>query len=85
MNRQILNLDIGMAGWQMASLAWLAVRCTPLLGLSFLVVCQGPPFQTKVSQDKSVDCLIIHTLYPHLYRIQFKDAAVRDHKSSQGW
>ena len=31
----------------MASLAWLAVCCTTLLGLSFLVVCQGPPFQTK--------------------------------------
>ena len=31
-----------------------------------------------------LSCLIIHTLYPHLYRIQFKDAAVRDHKSSQG-
>ena len=54
------------------------------LGFSRLVVCQGPPFQTKVSQDQSVDCLIIHTLYPHLYRIQFKDAAVRDHESSLG-
>ena len=63
-------LIIGIAGWQ---IAWLAVCCTALLGLSFLVVCQGPPFQTKVSHDQSVDCLIIYTLYPHLYRMQFKD------------
>ncbi len=73
-----------MAGWQMASLACLAVCCTALLGLSFLVICQGPPFQTKVSQDQSVDCLIIYTLYSNLYSIQFKDAAFRDHKKTLG-
>ena len=83
MNRQIMNLD-NRHRWLADSMA----GCVLLSIVGFVLLgClpTGPPFQTKVSHDQSVDCLIIYTLYPHLYRMQFKDAAFCHHKSSRGW
>jgi hypothetical protein len=85
MNRQIMNLD-NRHGWLADGITGMA-GCVlhSIVGFVLLGCLPRSPFQTKVSQDQSVHCLIIYTLYPHLYRIQFKYAAFRDNKSPRGW